>query len=432
MECPTILARDHKNGSGHLSYRPPSNVQRMDEDAERALKKERKRQLNGFAKENIWSEEDWDLLTRHFLRFDEDQILSMSLHRLLNEDRESTETHSFWKPDKPSNDSVVRRYRPFNGFRSILNSDSLWFSRTDIFEDQFEGSFAYPNKERRERINRQRRNERGKDEVFSQKHERAAFREKIENTKKRTYINCWREGTDESALFWNAYIGDEFGVAIETTVGDFRRAINRRIANCHLETIHAKIEANRKYVESTPENRDKRGRIEQLVQAVMAVEYSKTQIGSVRYISFDDDIVPQSRYARFFHKRSEFEEEKEFRALFEQPMAKLNSPIDPDPGKPVEVNLDQLIRKVILKPGSPDWFKTRIETLLDHHDIDARVEYSQLDRERPTYGLAPTMINHEYGGRTVDLDDPEERLNWDMDSDEEYDWRVNPLSIDLE
>ena len=81
------------------------------------------------------------------------------------------------------------------------------------------------------------------------------------------------------------------------------------------------------------------------------------QIGSVRYINFDNSIVPQSRYARFFHKRSGFEDEKEFRALFEQPMAKPNSPIDPDSGKPVEVNLDQLIRKVILKPGSSDYFK---------------------------------------------------------------------------
>jgi hypothetical protein len=405
----------------------------MDKDAERALRKERKRQLNGFAKENIWSEEDWNLLTRHFLRFDQDQILSMpDLHRLLNEDREGTETHSFWKPDRPSRDSVIRRYRPFNRFQSILDSGSLWFSRTDIFEDQFEGSFAYANEERRERINKQRRNERGKDEIIAQKQARSRFKERTENSKKRTYINCWRQGTDESALFWNAYIGDELGVAIETTVDDFRKAISREISHRHLEAIHAKMEANKKYMESTRENRDKRGHIEQLVQAVMAVEYSKMQIGSVKYIDFDNSIVPQSRYARFFHKRSGFEEEKEFRALFEQPMAKLNSPIDPDPGKSVEINFDQLIRKVILKPGSPDWFKTRIETLLDHHDVDAKVEYSLLDRERPTYGLAPTLINHEYGHRTVDLDDPEERLNWDQDGDEEHDWRINPLSIDLE
>jgi hypothetical protein len=405
----------------------------MDEDAERALTKERKRQLNGFAKENIWSDEDWDLLIRHFLRFDEDQILSMShLHRLLNEDREGTETHSFWKPDRPSRDSVIRRYRPFNRFQSILDSGSLWFSRTDIFEDQFEGSFAYANKERRERINKQRRNERGKDEIIAQKQARSRFKERTENSKKRTYINCWRQGTDESALFWNAYIGDELGVAIETTVGDFRRAISRRIADRHLETIHAKIEAQRKYMESKQENRDKRERIVKLVQAVMAVEYSKMQIGSVRYINFDNSIVPQSRYARFFHKRSGFEEEKEFRALFEQPMAKLNSPIDQDSGKPVEVDLDQLIRKVILKPGSSDYFKTIVETFLDHYGIDAKVEHSQLDRERPTYGLAPSLINHEYGHRTIDLDDPEERLNWDLDGDEEHDWRINSLSIDLE
>jgi hypothetical protein len=100
-------------------------------------------------------------------------------------------------------------------------------------------------------------------------------------------------------------------------------------------------------------------------------------------------------------------------------MAKLNSPIDPDEGKPVQVNLNDLIRKVILKPGAPNWFKTRIEVLLARHGVDAKVERSKLDRERPTYGVMMNLSTDEYGGRTVDLGNPEERLNWNQNCDEE-------------
>jgi hypothetical protein len=265
------------------------------------LEDELNRQLNLIAKENIWSEEDWDLLTRKFLEYSESTILSMPhLHRLLNELREGTEINSFWKSDRPSADTVIRRYRPLNRFQSILENSALWFSRTDVFEDQFEGSFAYANIERGERVNKQRRDRLAKDEVIAQEQARRFQREHTENTNKRTYINCWRQGTDEPAILWDAYIGDKLGVAIEATIRDFRKAISKEISDCHRETIRARKEARRKYMEATPENRDKRERIEDLVLAVMTVEYSKMQIGSVRYVDFDNDVIPRSRYARFF------------------------------------------------------------------------------------------------------------------------------------
>jgi len=389
----------------------------MDEEAEEALKKERKRQLNMFAKENIWSEDDWGLLSRHFLEDNDDEILRWThLYQRLNEYRESTKINSFWEPDRPSGDSVIRRYRSFDRFQTILENDALWFSRTDIFEDHFEGSFAYPNIERMERTTKRRRDRLGKHAAIPQNQVKQSNKERIENTNKRTYINCWRQGSDESAILWDAYIGDKFGVAIETTVGDFRKSISKEISDFRREAVRAKKKAFRKYAEIPPRERSKWERIEKLVTAVMAVEHSKLQVGLVNYIDFDDEVVPRSRYARFFHKRAGFEEEKEFRAVFEQPLTKLNSPTDPDKGKSIRVNIDKLIRKVVLMPDAPNWFKVRTETLLAQHGIEAKVERSDLDSERPSYGVMININSDEYGGPIIDFENPEARLDWDQNA----------------
>ncbi|WP_132060143.1 hypothetical protein [Halorussus amylolyticus] len=178
----------------------------------------------------------------------------------------------------------------------------------------------------------------------------------------KTYINCWRLGKDESAVFWNAYVGDEYGLAVETTVGDFRAAIEMDVSDGYVDLY-------RDYVRS--EGSERVERQEQLYD-----ELSKLQMGAVEYTDYDEAAIPGSMfsYSRYFHKRNAFEDEAEFRAVFEDDTALTPEHDGHDsvqlhglltgtemhvgePGQYVSVDADRLVNQIILAPGSPESFR---------------------------------------------------------------------------
>jgi len=67
-------------------------------------------------------------------------------------------------------------------------------------------------------------------------------------------------------------------------------------------------------------------------------------------------------------------------------------------------------------PDAPNWFKVRTETLLAQHGIEAKVERSDLDSERPSYGVMININSDEYGGPIIDFENPEARLDWDQNA----------------
>ena len=97
------------------------------------------------------------------------------------------------------NETVIWHYRDLASFLSILQTESLWFSRLDQLRDPFEGRSEHPYKSQ-----------------FMQLAEQA--------TRRQGFVNCWTIDDEESELMWFAY-APNFGVAIKSTVGDLRLAL---------------------------------------------------------------------------------------------------------------------------------------------------------------------------------------------------------------
>jgi hypothetical protein len=102
------------------------------------------------------------------------------------------------------------------------------------------------------------------------------FNAEDEVIRKQSFVSCWRYGGEESSIFWDAYIGGQTGVAIQTTLEKLESAVQ----NANRDILMGKL--NYRNYKGTRE----------------------------RFASGSVD--------RVFHKRFAFEDEREFRLLARQ------------------------------------------------------------------------------------------------------------------
>jgi len=135
-------------------------------------------------------------------------------------------------PELPD-DLVIRRYLSTPQFLSVMEGEHLWFNSALNFDDAFEGALPEANIQERELTAR------FNEETIERKFGEGAVEEipgedgtvrKDEIHVGHCLLNCWRmgEGPDqytESALFWNAYVPEGEGVAIESTVGQLKQQL---------------------------------------------------------------------------------------------------------------------------------------------------------------------------------------------------------------
>jgi hypothetical protein len=226
----------------------------------------------------------------------------------------------------PSDDSKLWRYMDFVQLVSILQFRTLFFARADKFEDTFEAAMTNENYLSRqlsiEDVNK-----------YSLNHYYVDFSE----YRKMVAINCWHQSDYESAAMWKLYNRSYDGVAIQTTLGDFKRCFRGK------EPVF---------------------------------------IGKVNYIDYEKDSFdfhyPINLY---LNKRNHFEHEKEIRALVNRNIVS-SSTYDNldynylndeflgksfDQGLSVEIDPAVLIRKVYISPHAPAWFGDIVNGFLLRH-----------------------------------------------------------------
>lgn len=292
------------------------------------------------AVEQIINERDVRILKATFSGASEEEIRALAAKKAITDSE--FPMHAEWVPEQPDGDEVIRRYRTLDRFISILSKEQLWFSNVDGFSDSLEGTLPDRNTTLEQGLG---------------SWEHRSSRRQREN--EHTYINCWRRGEDESAVFWDAYVGDSPGLAIQTTVEDLRSSIELPVAAPYID-----------YYTNEKGSKEEVGEFSQEYKQ----ELKKVQFGKVEYINFGKNKVPMSMhsYARFFHKRGGFHHEKEFRAVFEDDNASKTT-------RTVSVDLDNLVNSVILKPGISDEHAALIKMLLDNLNIDAPLVFSELE-----------------------------------------------------
>ena len=162
-------------------------------------------------------------------------------------------------------------------------------------------------------------------------------------------ISCWTESDHESSLMWKSYAGRE-GVAIRTTY-------------------------------------------QNLQDSIRSVGELPVTFGQVEYVDYGRKQVPRFGWAPLFHKRMEYWGEGEVRVILPGPPLQLSDQqsnpeapvvqLDPDVaeqrGRYVPVNLEILVKEVVLPPCSAQWFAQAVKSVLHGSPIRPRVARSDIE-----------------------------------------------------
>lgn len=268
-------------------------------------------------------------------------------------------------PEPDDDDQTIWRYLEFPQVMSILERKSLWFTAASGFEDPYEGSFTMPDLEEAAE----------KALAMGWDIEEEEFMKMVQSTPDRfqndLFLNCWHMNDYESVAMWNQYSLADGGIAVRSTVGRFKDALD----TCEEYDVH---------------------------------------LSSVDYVDFREDVIREAFIPRrFLYKRKSYEHEKELRAFVHfQDVIEVERSVarekglnirDPDkevqhyprmepyasmlgeelpPGLYVSVDLDSLIDKIFVAPDAPGWFEKTVEEIADTYGLgSAEVEKSSLKSE---------------------------------------------------
>jgi hypothetical protein len=156
-----------------------------------------------------------------------------------------------------------------------------------------------------------------------------------------TYLNCWRIGNYESNNMWRAYTVKSGGVAIKSTFKNLCSSF-----------------------------RDWPG-----------ILYA----GDVNYIDYSTGMTPTDPIGPFFYKRRQFEDESEVRAVctnYSKARSRFELEDVPDESmqstRNITVDLSELIDKIVVHPEAGDYMTTVVKETLGHYDVSCNVSHSSL------------------------------------------------------
>ena len=227
----------------------------------------------------------------------------------------------------------IWRFMDFTKFVNLLDTKSLFFSRSDKLGDLFEGSIP--------RANIAQRSSWYKDTIPDKNiRELSKFREKL---RFHTFLNCWHINEIESDAMWKIYTKNNTGIAIQSTY-------------THLIDV--------------------------------LKEYEDVYIGPVNYIDYDSEFIPEGNmFWPFIHKQNSFKHETELRAIIQNiPNHKEGTSINvPGPlGVNKIIDLDLLIEKIYISPSSPEWFNKLVQSIIQKYTLDKSISFSKLS-DRPVF-----------------------------------------------
>ena len=240
----------------------------------------------------------------------------------------------------PAKETVIWRFMDFTKFVSLISTNSLFFSRSDKFEDPFEGAKGLKKNKKKwdnhylEFFEQAIKNPpEGADCNKSEKEIKKEAKRLLnqldkggQHDQKRTFINCWHENLYESEAMWKLYTKNmSEGIAIQTTYEKLYRALKKD---------------------------------------------PSISIGRVNYIDYD------SRFAgineSFWYKRKSFEHEKEIRAVYKDFRE------ESEYGKPIEINVNTLIQKIYVSPTAQEWFVDVVKETLDKYGLKKKINKSSM------------------------------------------------------
>lgn len=220
-------------------------------------------------------------------------------------------------PEDPN--TIVWKYLDLSKFLDLLLSKKLFMSRSDKFEDQYEGTFSEPTFE----------------EIRKLSIDNPDFLNYYKTHREKVAISSWHINEYESFAMWQIFTQNSEGLAIQSTIGRLQKALQ-------------------------PEEH-----FQQYIGEVNYIDYKK------EYIPFDDLFFP------FLYKRKSFQYEREVRIISDvtQNNLKLND------GLKINVDVNLLIEKIYIHPKSENWYKNLVIQLVAKLGFDISIEKSDLESD---------------------------------------------------
>lgn len=216
-------------------------------------------------------------------------------------------------------DTVVWKYLDLSKFLDLLLSQKLFMSRSDKFEDQYEGTFSEPTFE----------------EIKKLATDNPDFLNYYKTHREKVAISSWHINEYESFAMWQIFTQNSEGLAIQSTIGRLQKALD-------------------------PEQN-----INQYIGEVNYIDYKK------EYIPFDDMFFP------FLFKRKSFQYEREVRIISDISESKIRI----NDGLKINVDIDQLIEKIYIHPKSENWYKKLVIQLVSELGFNFEIEKSDLESD---------------------------------------------------
>lgn len=244
----------------------------------------------------------------------------------------SKKDHPCFQPPADKNIKIWR-YMDFTKYVSLLSSKNIFFSRSDLFDDLYEGATSHANIKLRLTVY--------KDNPIPE-HALEQMSKFAKWVRQWTFVNCWHMNEHESAAMWKLYAQTNEAVAIQSTY--------QRLLNCLPENIF---------------------------------------VGVVHYIDYETQWLPEGNTMwPFVHKRKSFEHERELRALI-QDLPSNEKGIQTgmpnfESGRVVSIDPESLIEVVHVSPDSPEWFSELVKKITIKYKFGFEVRHSLLAKT-PVY-----------------------------------------------
>ena len=215
--------------------------------------------------------------------------------------------------------TIVWKYLDLSKFLDLLMSRKLFMSRSDKFEDQYEGTFSEPTYE----------------EIKKLSENNPEFLDYYKSHREKVVVSSWHINEYESFAMWQIFTQNNEGLAIQSTIGRLQKALKPEI------------------------------NYSQFIGEVNYIDYKK------EYIPFDDMFFP------FMFKRKSFQYEREVRIISD--LSESNIKIND--GLKIDVDINQLIEKIYIHPKSENWYKKLVIELVSKLDYAIEIEKSDLESD---------------------------------------------------
>lgn len=220
-------------------------------------------------------------------------------------------------PENP--DTIVWKYLDLSKFLDLLLSKKLFMSRSDKFEDQYEGTFSEPTFE----------------EIRKLSENNPEFLNYYKSHREKVVVSSWHINEYESFAMWQIFTQNSEGLAIQSTTGRLQKA----------------LEAEKK---------------------------SKQYIGSVKYIDYKKEYIPfDDMFFPFMFKRKSFQYEREIRIISDLSDSQLSI----NDGVKIDVGIHHLIEKIYIHPKSENWYKKLVIELVSKLGYQIEIEKSDLESD---------------------------------------------------